>query len=404
VSYHRIVIDNQHFRKTHVMPKQKHTMMIWLGASIFLVGCGGTSEPETPTEVTSSIHEFDMIMDMGLEEQMVLKGVARLSGDELQLATGLSEDRILKFETEQDDFIVVLTLERQGETTGGDGLAGTWKVTAAERDGAPFERPVGDTVVFTADTMTNTSSDGKIKENKYRLGGTPKPAPKPVPAQAEAVAMFKNIDAHVRLNADGEAVRLRLWSHEVTDKQMLRLAELSTLQDLELSVKNLTQEGLSVLSQLKQLRKLQLEYLPTLAELDDVWGIEDEWLQPLTGLNKLEELILESCHRVDGTGLKYIAGLTSLKKLDLGGTSVTDASLIHITGLQNLAELSLQGSGFQNGEAISEITDKAVKHLVKLKGLRSLNIKSTRISAEGVKQLEAALPACKIQVSAAPNN
>jgi hypothetical protein len=365
------------------MPKQKHTMMIWLGASIFLVGCGGTSEPETPTEVTSSIHEFDMIMDMGLEEQMVLKGVARLSGDELQLATGLSEDRILKFETEQDDFIVVLTLERQGETTGGDGLAGTWKVTAAERDGAPFERPVGDTVVFTADTMTNTSSDGKIKENKYRLGGTPKPAPKPVPAQAEAVAMFKNIDAHVRLNADGEAVRLRLWSHEVTDKQMLRLAEL------------------------KQLRKLQLDYLPTLAELDrevGVWGIEDEWLQPLTGLNKLEELILESCHRVDGTGLKYIAGLTSLKKLDLGGTSVTDASLIHITGLQNLAELSLQGSGFQNGEAISEITDKAVKHLVKLKGLRSLNIKSTRISAEGVKQLEAALPDCKIQVSAAPNN
>ena len=384
------------------MSKQKHTMMIWLGASIFLVGCGGTSEPETPTEVTPSIHEFDIIMDP--EGKIVLKGVARISGDELQLATGMSEERILKFETEQDDFIVVLTLKRQGETTGGDGLAGTWKVTAAERDGVPFERPVGDTVVFTADTMTSTSSDGKTEESRYRLGGTPKPAPKPVPAQAEAVAMFKNMDASVRLNEDGEAVRLQLFGVEVTDKQLLRLAELPTLQDLNLSVKNLTQEGLSVLSQLKQLRKLQLDYLPTLDELDGVWGIEDEWLQPLSGLNKLEELILESCHRVDGTGLKYIAGLTSLKKLDLGGASVTDDSLMHITGLQNLAELSLQGHGFQNGEAISEITDKAVKHLVKLKGLKSLNIKSTRISAEGVKQLEAALPDCKIEVSAAPNN
>jgi hypothetical protein len=382
------------------MPKHKSTMIIGL-TFIFLVGCGGTDEPETPTEVTSSIHEFDMIMDP--EGKIVLKGVARLSGDELQLATGMSEERILKFETEQDDFIVVLTLKRQGETTGGDGLAGTWKVTAAERDGVPFERPVGDTVVFTADTMTSTSSDGKTEESKYRLGGTPKPAPKPVPAQAEAVAMFKNMDAYVRLNEDGEAVRLQLFVVEVTDKQLLRLAELPTLQDLNLSVKNLTQEGLSVLSQLKQLRKLQLDYIPTLDELDGVWGIEDEWLQPLSGLNKLEELILAGFHG-DGTGLKYIAGLTSLKKLDLGGASVTDDSLMHITGLQNLAELSLQGHGFQNGEAISEITDKAVKHLVKLKGLKSLNIKSTRISAEGVKQLEAALPDCKIEVSAAPNN
>jgi hypothetical protein len=44
------------------------------------------------------------------------------------------------------------------------------------------------------------------------------------------------------------------------------------------------------------------------------------------------------------------------------------------------------------------ITDRSVPHLVTLKKLKHLFIADTHISKEGLAQLKAALPECKIQI------
>ena len=59
----------------------------------------------------------------------------------------------------------------------------------------------------------------------------------------------------------------------------------------------------------------------------------------------------------------HLKGLTKLEYLDLNGTKVTDAGLVHLEGLTKLEELHLVG---------------------------------TKVTDAGVKQLQQALPNCRI--------
>ena len=79
-------------------------------------------------------------------------------------------------------------------------------------------------------------------------------------------------------------------------------------------------------------------------------------------------------------------------RVNLSGTKVTDAGLVHLKGLTNLRWLDLGDTN---------VTDAGLVHLKGLTKLERLDLWSTKVSATGFKELQKALPNCQIRVSAA---
>jgi hypothetical protein len=69
-------------------------------------------------------------------------------------------------------------------------------------------------------------------------------------------------------------------------------------------------------------------------------------------------------------------------------TSISDEGLPHLLALNGLQILSLHHT---------RVTDQSVEYLAQLKSLRSLDIKWTYLTLDGVLKLRAALPGCEIR-------
>src|SRR5437764_947526 len=81
--------------------------------------------------------------------------------------------------------------------------------------------------------------------------------------------------------------------------------------------------------------------------------------------------VVLSGHKVTGAGLKELAGLESLRSLDVALTEVTDAGLRGLAGLKQLRRLDLRST---------KVTDAGLKALAKLKTLRSLLLFGTSVT------------------------
>ena len=78
-----------------------------------------------------------------------------------------------------------------------------------------------------------------------------------------------------------------------------------------------------------------------------------------------------------------------LERLSLSRTSVTDVGLGVLTRLPALKYLSLEGN--------SGVTDRGLANLERLTGLQELVVISMSLSAQGLRQLRAALPTCQVR-------
>ena len=86
-------------------------------------------------------------------------------------------------------------------------------------------------------------------------------------------------------------------------------------------------------------------------------------------------------------GLRQVATTPGLTELDISGSRVTDVGLAHLKNATNLKVLSLKDT---------TITDAAVQFLETLQTLEQLDVSGTRLTLKGVKQLERALPECRV--------
>jgi hypothetical protein len=143
-------------------------------------------------------------------------------------------------------------------------------------------------------------------------------------------------------------------------------------------------------------------------------GATDDALAHLRSLTWLEWLDLASSN-VTGTGLVHLGGMRLLEHLDLWGTDLTADGLTHLPEIPHLRwltlslNLELKAGGLEHlvGRlpALEEldvhgndIGDDAVPHLRRLTVLRELDVRYTGISRNGVKELQAALPYCRISI------
>ncbi len=84
---------------------------------------------------------------------------------------------------------------------------------------------------------------------------------------------------------------------------------------------------------------------------------------------------------------EHLRGLTSLERLYLFKTQVSDDGLEHLKGLANLERLYLSGT---------RLTDAGLECLTGLIGLRRLDLRFTQVTKVGADELNKALPNCRI--------
>jgi internalin A len=116
-------------------------------------------------------------------------------------------------------------------------------------------------------------------------------------------------------------------------------------------------------------------------------SVKGSWLKNLAGLKSLRSLNVGGSLLLTDEGLKELAELKSLQGLYLFYAPVTDAGLKELAGLKNLQALNLGDT---------HVTDDGLKELAGLKSLQWLNLRGTKVTAAGVVGLQKDLPKCKI--------
>jgi predicted Ser/Thr protein kinase len=142
-----------------------------------------------------------------------------------------------------------------------------------------------------------------------------------------------------------------VFCRPVTDAGLAHLRKWSKLRYLKLNGTSISDDGLVHLAAMPNLQVLYF----------DGTAIGDAGLAHLRKL-KLEELVLATTRLTDA-GVKQLAGMQTLRMLDLNYDEVTDAGLNHLKGLT---------------------------------ALRMLKLAETKVTDEGIRQFMTALPDCQI--------
>ncbi len=194
-----------------------------------------------------------------------------------------------------------------------------------------------------------------------------------------------------------------IWLNDLaatSDQDMGRFAKLDSLRQLDISNTGVGDVGVRHISELKSLRLLNLhgtkvtpEAASSIGKLDGLTflalttALDDAGIEKLAPLQKLQSLTLTS-DRVTDRGIKSIVkNHASLVTLMTDRMPITDSSVESLASLQRLRVLGL---------SVSPITDASVTSLRNMKGLTQLVIQGTRITPEGVADLQRALPQCLI--------
>lgn len=115
--------------------------------------------------------------------------------------------------------------------------------------------------------------------------------------------------------------------------------------------------------------------------------IVDGDLKHLRSFPRLHYLSLDRCGQITDAGLADLAGISSLEEIYLGRTQITDAGLRHLAGLTGLEHLWLHDT---------QVSDAGLVQLTELTKLRRLYLHNTLVTPQGVRELQKALPNCRI--------
>jgi Leucine Rich repeats (2 copies) len=173
--------------------------------------------------------------------------------------------------------------------------------------------------------------------------------------------------------------QLLLKETQTTDDGLMYIGKMTELEDLWIwDAKSVTDAGVAHLAHLKNLKTVHMNNS----------NLTNDSLVFLSRLPRIEELSLEQNHFSD-EGLARLHGKDGLKRLyiGLGDGQITNTGLAHLRDFRKLEILDLQNS---------KVTDQGLEQLTGLPNLKELWLSGTRISATEVQRLQDAIPSLKI--------
>jgi internalin A len=160
----------------------------------------------------------------------------------------------------------------------------------------------------------------------------------------------------------------------VDDDDLTHIAALTSLEQLTINGRHVTNSGFEHVRPLRRLKSLSIS-------MGRITSME-----PLGGMGSLQLLTLFRT-QIDDAGIAAVKTLPSLKRLHLEEASLTDAGLVHLSGLSRLTVLDLSGN---------EITDAGLMQLAGLTSCTQLRVKNTQVTPAGVAALQAKCPLMRI--------
>jgi hypothetical protein len=176
------------------------------------------------------------------------------------------------------------------------------------------------------------------------------------------------------------AIREVYLPQTLDDKSMLLLKGLANLRAIHIYSSKLTDEGMNVFCSLTGLQEVDLRES----------HIGDKGIAQLADLPALTDVYL---YDLQVTGKGFERGFRNLVRLKIQACPLDDEGVAGISQLaahSNLIQLSLTGT---------PVDDKSIASLSQLKTLKTLDLRRTKMSFEGLRKLEAALPNCRISPS-----
>ncbi len=213
------------------------------------------------------------------------------------------------------------------------------------------------------------------------------------PDDPEVVQRLEEAGATFRRDGQGSIFDVNLAGKGAGNDAVADACELEYLRVLNLKDAKITDDGLKPLANCDYLQSLDIWNTPvTDAGLAHVGAVEtlkhlrmrkcdnvtNEGLAVLEKLGNLEELDIRYTN-VDDAGMVYVGKVKTLKNLKLQGNQVTDAGLVHVEGLKQLERLDLWGE--------SKYSDELFDHIEGLP-LVQLEIDQTRTTLDGLKRLK----------------
>jgi len=188
--------------------------------------------------------------------------------------------------------------------------------------------------------------------------GTEKPQANPERAAAEWAL---SAGGTVKINVDGA-------SREIKSVADLPEGEFAVVEIVFWFNRDVRAEGLRHLRELQHLERFILVQNNQFADAD---------LENLAGLKTLRHLDL-GFNALDGSGLVHLAGLERLETLKLHNNPVNDENLRHLSAIRSLQDLNL---------GYDAVTSEALEHLNGLKNLRYLHLYHTQVDDRWLEQL-----------------
>jgi len=191
---------------------------------------------------------------------------------------------------------------------------------------------------------------------------------------------------------------LSLWCHRITGSCLEPLRGSRNLEELQFYGSPISAAGFENIGAITYLKDLYFNQVDVsdrnLSELRNLTGltrlildhneskITDAGLVHLSGMTRLEWLDLTGC-KITGRGLASLKNMTQLKRLCLGWTQVDDSGLEVIAAFPKLECLELHQT---------KITDAGLFNLRGLQNLRELSRIGTAVTPQALDELKTAIP------------
>jgi hypothetical protein len=218
--------------------------------------------------------------------------------------------------------------------------------------------------------------------------------------QLRALDLRGNMEAgNMTLGIVGDLPNLVTFKHRstaVTDQGMSELTKNSSLQNLLVQDFMITNESGNYLSNLKQLKQLEIfrcqgfgsDGVAALEGLElerltlrDLPSVDDSGMTAFQNLPKLKRLYLHELDGVTDVGFQNLKNLSALELLDVWSVpQITDEAIEVLASLPNLRELSLRITG---------ISDRAIDLILSMERLQSLVVKeNSDLTTEALERLK----------------